>query len=234
MQLRHALAVLLLSLPLAAHAQGTALIVNKWKNTLLDLSSGQAADGSNPAAPGALWVLEPVDASAQFYRLRSATSGGALHIEQGPLMVSAVEPGWWSAMWTVEPVDGQFIRLRNRWKPDAYIHNQNGAPTIGAIQPGWWSAMWQLQGAPAPTIAAAPSAPAGQASLIVQNRSPQPLDIFIDDAAGEPAFVVSLPPGQQLTQPTPVGRRWRFAQKEQWLGAHMASAQAQQLISIPQ
>ncbi|MCU0870695.1 MAG: hypothetical protein MUF30_14070, partial [Burkholderiales bacterium] len=41
-----------------------------------------------------------------------------------------------------------FVQLKNRWKPDQYVHIENGPPTAGPIQPGWWSAMWVMENVP--------------------------------------------------------------------------------------
>lgn len=41
-----------------------------------------------------------------------------------------------------------FIKFKNRWKPNEYIHVQEPTPVSGSIQPGWWSAMWVLEQEP--------------------------------------------------------------------------------------
>jgi len=43
------------------------------------------------------------------------------------------------------PARAAFHRLRNRWKPDHFVHVQGGAPEGGAAPAGWWSAMWVLE-----------------------------------------------------------------------------------------
>lgn len=69
-----------------------------------------------------------------------------LNIEQGAIVASPIERGWWSAQWTIEPVAGApYVRLRNRWKPDQFLHIENGSLQSGPIESGWWSAMWTLE-----------------------------------------------------------------------------------------
>jgi hypothetical protein len=50
-------------------------------------------------------------------------------------------------MWTIEPVqnvDGAYVRIRNRWKPDQYLNVEHGHIESGPIDPGWFSAMWSV------------------------------------------------------------------------------------------
>ena len=73
-----------------------------------------------------------------------------IHIQNPSVDAGATNPGWWSADWVMEKVEGaDFYRIRNRWKKDGtndfYLHNQNGTLEAGAIQPGWWSAHWALE-----------------------------------------------------------------------------------------
>lgn len=38
-----------------------------------------------------------------------------------------------------------FYQLKNRWKPDEFIHVEQPQPASGTIQPGWHSAQWILE-----------------------------------------------------------------------------------------
>ncbi len=38
--------------------------------------------------------------------------------------------------------------IKNRWKPDQYIHIEHGSAQAGSIQPGWWSAQWEQERVP--------------------------------------------------------------------------------------
>lgn len=38
-----------------------------------------------------------------------------------------------------------FYQLKNRWKPDEFIHAEQPQPASGNIQPGWHSAQWILE-----------------------------------------------------------------------------------------
>jgi hypothetical protein len=73
-----------------------------------------------------------------------------LNIEHGRLVASGIEPGWFSAMWTIEPVPGQpFVRIRNHWKPDRLLNIEHGSLQAGPIEEGWFSAMWTIERAEA-------------------------------------------------------------------------------------
>jgi len=94
-----------------------------------------------------MWQLESADYAdgVQYQRIRSRWKPGEyLHVQNGQLESGPIQPGWWSAMWSVEQMSGfqGYVRIRNRWKPDQYINNQNGSIQSGPIQPGWWSAGW--------------------------------------------------------------------------------------------
>jgi hypothetical protein len=72
-------------------------------------------------------------------------------VEHGQIESSPIAPGWFSAMWTIEPLqnaDGAYVRIRNRWKPDQYLNVEHGQIESGPIAPGWFSAMWSIVRAP--------------------------------------------------------------------------------------
>lgn len=51
--------------------------------------------------------------------------------------------GWLSAEWTLEPVWTHY-RIRNRWKPDRFLHIENGYLEASVIPYYWQSAFWTL------------------------------------------------------------------------------------------
>ncbi len=70
-----------------------------------------------------------------------------LNVEHGQIESGPIAPGWFSAMWTIEPVpnaDRAYVRIRNRWKPDQYLNVEHGQIESGTIAPGWFSAMWSV------------------------------------------------------------------------------------------
>ncbi len=127
-------------------AQEHIALKNKWqkygggKDVYLAAQDGQATASVVPlTAKGTGWVLQR---SGNFYQISSqANPAHYLHLEQGPLKMGPITPGWWSAQWTLEPV-GEGFRIRNRWKTDKYLHIQNATLEAGPIQPNWWSAIW--------------------------------------------------------------------------------------------
>jgi hypothetical protein len=54
-----------------------------------------------------------------------------------------IDPGWHSAMWELEPVEGtNYVRIKNRWK-GTYVNIENGL-NCTEIAPGWQSALWKI------------------------------------------------------------------------------------------
>ena len=53
-----------------------------------------------------------------------------------------------SEMCIRDRIGTQYIRIKNYWKQDLYIHNQYGRAAVGKIKTGWWSAQWQIENVP--------------------------------------------------------------------------------------
>lgn len=71
----------------------------------------------------------------------------------------------------------------------------------------------------------------GQVIVTIQNVSSAELMILVDPVGGgEPVPVVVLEPGFQAVQPSPVGRTWRLAQNDAWVGAFVPTAEPRQLL----
>ncbi len=79
-------------------------------------------------------------------RIKNQWKGKYINIETGKIQATDVQPGWLSAQWIFEPVQGKAntYRIKNVWK-SSYLHIENGKLECGNIQPGWWSAQWQIQ-----------------------------------------------------------------------------------------
>lgn len=89
-------------------------------------------------------TLFSVDAQ-DFYQIQNRWTNEFIHVEQPRPSAGAIQPGWWSAQWILEPVSSTgYYQIKNRWKNE-YLHIQNGPLECGAIQPGWWSAQWALE-----------------------------------------------------------------------------------------
>lgn len=83
-------------------------------------------------------------ASAQVRIQNNYRKDQQINIETGPPASSPTQPGWLSAQWRFEPVDGtEFVRIKNVWK-GTYLNNESGNLDSTAIQPGWFSAQWSL------------------------------------------------------------------------------------------
>ncbi|MGE0588715.1 MAG: hypothetical protein AB7O48_09085 [Cyclobacteriaceae bacterium] len=81
-----------------------------------------------------------------FFRLKNRwKSTEYIHVEQPTPASTAIQPGWWSAQWTLEQEPGTvYYRIKNRWK-NQYLQIEQGPLACSDIQPGWWSAQWQLE-----------------------------------------------------------------------------------------
>jgi cytolysin (calcineurin-like family phosphatase) len=93
------------------------------------------------------WLLEPTG-EAGFVRIKHVASGTYLHNQNGvKLEAGGIQPGWWSAQWTLKSIDGN-VQIINRWQ-NTYIHNEHKTIELGALgNPGWWSAQWKVQESP--------------------------------------------------------------------------------------
>lgn len=77
-----------------------------------------------------------------FFNIKNRWKGTSINIENA-LAVGEVAPGWHSALWIFEPVEGtKYVKIKNRWK-GTYLNLENGFG-CGEIAPGWHSAMWEI------------------------------------------------------------------------------------------
>ena len=92
------------------------------------------------------WVIQTLKRK---YLVSSLNSDIFINIEpevvggEPRLAATRVIKGWLSAEWTLEPVWTNY-RIRNRWKPDRFLHVENGRLDATAILPHWESAFWTL------------------------------------------------------------------------------------------
>lgn len=93
----------------------------------------------------ALLIVGITSLSAQdFYQFQNRwKSNEFIHVQEPNPSAGAIQPGWWSAQWILEPVDG-YYQIKNRWRNE-FLHIQNGPVECSPIQPGWWSAQWALE-----------------------------------------------------------------------------------------
>lgn len=106
---------------------------NKWKTGQVLIINGNSR-----------WVVVSVSGTSAVNICEVASPSKCLNIETGSLQSSIIQSGWLSAQWTLESADTGYVRIRNRWKTDQYIHWENTNPMAGQIQTGWWSAQWKV------------------------------------------------------------------------------------------
>lgn len=95
---------------------------------------------------GAQWFIENEETYVRFQNRWQA--GRYLNLQNKVLEVAKVEPGWQSAMWTMEAVKGDTYRICNRLQPDICLHTERGKIEAGRVDPKWQSAMWRVEPAP--------------------------------------------------------------------------------------
>jgi hypothetical protein len=120
---------------------GAAEFQNRWSNAFLQHDAGKTGLGAKSSKT--VWVIEKIANSPDVY-IKNQTTGAYLHTQNSDKIpeTGTIQPGWWSAMWTLEDAGSGFVRIRNKWR-GLYLHNQNGGLEIGNIQTGWWSAQWK-------------------------------------------------------------------------------------------
>lgn len=89
----------------------------------------------------------PVTKAGQFVRIQNRWKGDQyIHVERPQVESGKIQPGWWSAQWTIEPIAGtQYVRIRNRWKTDQVLHIERGRLESSKIHDGAWSAQWIIE-----------------------------------------------------------------------------------------
>jgi hypothetical protein len=135
-----ALAIVFLASTFQAQAQGSIELYNRWKKSSLQLENGKLvlkSSGNNTS-----WAIEKIPNSNEI-RIKHLPSGNYLHAENDEKYptLGGIQPGWWSAMWTLELVDEGFYVINNKYR-GTYLHTENGTLELGPIKRGWWSAQW--------------------------------------------------------------------------------------------
>ncbi|MGE4289040.1 MAG: RICIN domain-containing protein [Salinivirgaceae bacterium] len=102
----------------------------------------------NDANTKPVWTTNPIQYNS-YFQFGNTTGTNKVNIEHGPVASSVIAPGWFSAQWIFEPVDGtNYVKIKNRWK-GTYLNIENG-PEVQCteIAPGWHSAHWRINPAP--------------------------------------------------------------------------------------
>lgn len=227
--------------PALAQQPATYELRNGWKGTYLSVN-GTAVVQSPTSGPAAAWIIEQAGAQGEM-RLRSAYTGGYLTLRGGVVQAVPLARDAQNALWVVEATNSnQYARLRNLGQSGAYLNIETGPVQAGTVQPGWVSAFWQaapyqgnVASAPPPQQPSATRPPqvAGMVTMDILNQSAQPLDIYVDDRAGNVVFISTVPPGYGVAQQSPVGFIWWLSQQDQWMGGYQAGTDAEQLIAYP-
>jgi hypothetical protein len=107
------------------------------------------------------WHLEQVG-DLEFFRVGNpGTPDFYIHLESGRLQFGRIEPGWWSAQWKMERIEGSgFFLLRNRAREGELLYFRDGGLASGAVgrdERAQWSLVDPLP--PSPSTPAPASTP---------------------------------------------------------------------------
>jgi hypothetical protein len=125
----------------------TYRIKNRSLNMYLYNSGDSVGYNATPNGLNYEWLLE--DARHQTKELRNYATNGYMNSEhqKGYVECGSRDTVWASSKWFIEDAGGGFVRFKNSWRQDQFIHVENkpGIAQYGTIQTDWWSAMWSLE-----------------------------------------------------------------------------------------
>lgn len=156
-RIRLILGIFLFTLAHQLSAQVNIELYNRYQKGALQFENGKPllkSRGSN-----AIWRIEKIANSSEV-RIKHVPSGGYLHAEKDARIpsIGAIQPGWWSAMWSIEFTDEGYYRIKNKWR-GTYLRNETGVVELGESKPGWWGGHW-LYVSPATANGRASASPA--------------------------------------------------------------------------
>lgn len=164
-------------------------IVNGLDHTYLTFRDGHLTGQAAPG-PGAGWIIEPTGTPGQV-RIKSALTGGYLHVQSGALEVGAIQPNAPAGIWHEETVGHSFSSFANAADHGRLLSSDRGVIAADPVQPGALKAAWRMEpmqqgGAaesrPQPVVVREPAPPRapveGHASLPPEHRpSPPPTQV---------------------------------------------------------
>lgn len=90
---------------------------NRWRNSYLGVENGRIVTTPElTTGRHSSWILQGVGTTG-FFRLQNAGTLGYLNNQNGQLEVGAVQPSWWSAMWSIKDLDGKILDRRRILNP---------------------------------------------------------------------------------------------------------------------
>ncbi len=131
----------------SAIAQTTSYkISDRWKNNYLCDTGANVTYQATANTTNCQWVMIDV---AGFKSFKNLATNDYMHIENqtGTVQAAGGDSSWWSADWTLETIDANYVWIRNRWQSGQYIsvENQTGFAQSGTIDKNWWSSQWHLE-----------------------------------------------------------------------------------------
>lgn len=97
---------------------------------------------------------------------------------------------------------------------------------------GWSQAAMPAHGAAQPAASAQPQA-GGHVTVHIRNMRPVPVDYYQIDQAGQPQFLYTLKPGEEVDQPSLPDVRLVFGVSGQSIASYTTSAEVKQNFDVP-
>lgn len=216
--------------------RGPFSLQNIDTRSYLGTQGGQLGNGTDPANRAAGWLLEAIGQQRppQAVRIRART-GGYLHLDGAVPRVGQINPSALAGHWVMKKVGDSFT-LENAERRGNYLYTAPGAaPAVGALPAGISATRWVLAPTPRPSQATptpVSTATGSAVTMVFQNYSSIPTDLFVEVTPGNLGFVETLAPNQAIDLPSKTGAVWRFSQNDQWLGSIVAGPETRQTIQL--
>ncbi|MEH0153464.1 alpha-amylase family glycosyl hydrolase [Limibacter armeniacum] len=130
----------------SASVADTYYIKNRWQETYLYDGGNDVNYGTFSSNATYQWKLIEMDG---YQLIQNVGTGDYMNIEnlQGKVESTNVESGFYSAHWSLEDIDIDYKRIRNRWQASDYLHveNTNGTVEYSNIWSGSYSSHWILE-----------------------------------------------------------------------------------------
>ena len=133
-------------LPKTSHAQSPvtkamkASFQNRWTGNYLEFAGGSPMllpENHNS------WEVLPVPNVPECFFIKLSGNELYLNVENG-LAISAILPGWHSAMWKLKKMEGtEYYQIINYWK-GLPLNNETQKLEVSPAQDGYFSAMWTV------------------------------------------------------------------------------------------
>jgi len=125
---------------------GIVRLRNRWRNNHHIHIEHKALETGviEPGWRSATWLFQPVESSPFVFICSGQLGDFCLQMQDSGLVCGLLQPDWQGAHWYIERRKGTaFVRFRNRWQQNCYIHCETGTPEATPVKDSWQSAQWE-------------------------------------------------------------------------------------------